>query len=249
MDIFGVCNASPDSLNTDSIVTDTGSALARATTLLADGANAIDLGGQGSTHIATQATLEEEWSRVAALIPALAALGVPLSMDTWSPEIMCRALDAGATVMNAADALRHDAMWDLAAEREVPVVLPFMLGADPLHLEHVHGDAVDVMVEWFDAKLARAAAFGIRHRIILDPGTGFAPLGWEWESRYHYQKHIYSNLDRLRAFDLPIYVALPWKITDQHEELLHIVLGQNVDYGRAHYPAHVRAAERALGSP
>ncbi len=243
MEIYGVCNASPDSLNTDSIVADAASAVARATMLLEQGANAIDLGGQGSTHIATQVALEGEWARLEQLIPAIAALGVPLSVDTWSPEIMRRSLDAGATVMNAADAMQKPGMWELAADREVPVVLPFMLGPDPLHLEHVHGDAVEVMLEWFDAKLAVAETFGVRDNMILDPGTGFAPLGWEWESRYHYQKHIYSNLDRLRAYGLPIYIALPWKVTLQHEELLEIVMRQNVDFGRAHYPAHVREVE------
>ena len=217
MKIYGVCNASPDSLNTDSIVGDVTSALARAHQLLADGADAIDLGGQGSTHLATQVAVEEEWARLSDLIPALAALGVPLSVDTWSPEIMRRSLDAGATVMNAADAMQKPGMWELAAERRVPVVLPFMLGPDPLHLEHVHGDAVDVMIGWFEDKLRTADRFGVRDLMILDPGTGFAPLGWEWATRYHYQKHIYSNLDRLRAFDLPIYVALPWRVTDQHE--------------------------------
>jgi dihydropteroate synthase len=248
VDLFGVCNASPDSLNTDSIVTDVGSAMARARKLLAEGANAIDLGGQGSTHIATQASLEEEWARLRDLIPAIAALGVPLSVDTWSPEIMRRSLDAGANVMNAADAMQKPGMWELAAERQVPVVLPFMLGSDPLHLEHVHGDVVEVMIEWFDAKLREADRWGVRANMILDPGTGFAPLGWEWASRYHYQKHIYSNLDRLRAFDLPIYIALPWRVTDQHEELLRIVLRHDVDYGRAHYPAHVREVEAEVRS-
>ena len=246
MKIFGVCNASPDSLNTDSIVTDAQNAVARATRLLADGAQAIDLGGQGSTHIATQVSLEEEWGRLAALIPALAQLGVPVSVDTWNPAVMRRALDAGATVMNAADAMSTAAMWELAAERRVRVVLPFMLGDDPLHLQHVHGDAVDVMLEWFEAKLAVATSYGIRDLMILDPGTGFAPLGWEWADRYHYQKHIYSNLDRLRAFGLPLYVALPWRVTDQHEELLQIVLRHRVDYGRAHYPAHIRGVEAAV---
>jgi dihydropteroate synthase len=252
MKIFGVCNASPDSFNEDSIVIGAERAVARATRLLADGADAIDLGGQGSTFMATQVDVETEWARLADLIPAIRAMRpgnpVDLSVDTWSAEIMRRALDAGANVMNAADALQQPAMWELAAERQVPVVLPFMLGVDPLHLEHVHGDAVEVMCEWFEAKLVEAAKWGIRQNIILDPGTGFAPLGWEWESRYHYQKHIYSNLDRLRAYDLPIYIAMPWRRTKQHDELLEIVLRSNIDYGRVHYPAHVRSVEASIAA-
>ncbi len=62
-----------------------------------------------------------------------------------------------------------------------------------------------------------------------------------------YQKHVYSNLDELRRFELPLYIALPWKETVQHDELLEIVIRQRPEYGRAHYPAKVRATEARLG--
>jgi dihydropteroate synthase len=246
MELFGVCNASPDSLNTDSIVITPEQAVARVTQLLADGAQHVDLGGQGSTFQATQVDTETEWARIVDIVPAIAALGVTVAVDTWNPEVMRRSIECGATVMNAADGMQLDAMWTLAAESGCPVVLPFMLGPDPLHLEHVTGDALEVMVDWFGQKLAVADRFGVRRNIILDPGTGFAPLGWEWESRYHYQRYIYSNLDRLRAFDLPLYIALPWRETAQHDELLEIVLRYGVEYGRAHYPARVRTVEAAV---
>jgi dihydropteroate synthase len=60
-----------------------------------------------------------------------------------------------------------------------------------------------------------------------------------------YQKIVYSQLDRLRVYDLPLYIALPWKDTVQHAELLDIVIGQDPEYGRAHYPDRIRAAEDA----
>jgi dihydropteroate synthase len=246
VDLFGVCNASPDSLNTDSIVTSVEDALARVSSLVANGCQAIDLGGQGSTFQATQVDTDTEWSRIEHLVPAIAATGLMLSVDTWNPEVMRRSVEAGATVMNAAEGMQRDAMWNLAAEYRVPVVLPFMLGPDPLHLEHVHGDAVEVMIDWFDMKLRIADRYGLRSKMILDPGTGFAPLGWEWADRYHYQKHVYSNLDRLRTFDLPIYIALPWRETAQHDELLEIVLDQDVEYGRCHYPAKIRSVEQRV---
>lgn len=250
MELFGVCNASPDSLNADSIVTTPQAALDRLALLLSSGAQHIDLGGQGSTFQATQVDTETEWTRLGELISAIAEAtrgrNVMLSIDTWNPTVMRRSLDTGATVMNAADALQLDAMWELAAERDCPVVLPFMLGPDPLHLQHVDGDALEVMLEWFAAKLATADRYGIRRNMILDPGTGFAPLGWEWDSRYHYQKYIYSSLDRLRVFDLPLYIALPWRETAQHDELLEIVLRHGVEYGRSHYPEKVRRMESTV---
>ncbi|MCB0969066.1 MAG: dihydropteroate synthase, partial [Ilumatobacter sp.] len=113
MFLYGVVNASPDSLNEDSIVTDADTAVARATALLADGADGIDLGGQGSTDHATVVPWEAEWERLAPIVPAIASLGVELSVDTWRPEVARRALDAGATVINAADGMQSDAMWEV----------------------------------------------------------------------------------------------------------------------------------------
>ncbi len=246
MFIYGVVNASPDSLNEDSIVVSADDAVERASELLADGANGIDLGGQGSTDHATVVPWEAEWERLRELVPAIATLGAPLSIDSWRPEVVRLALEHGATVINAADGMQHDEMWRIAAEFEVPVVLPFLSGPNPREMEHVRTDPVVALVEFFEARLADADRFGVRDRCIIDPGTGFAPSNWPWEERYVYQKRVYSNLDELRRFDLPLYIALPWKETEQHDELLEIVVAQRPEFGRAHYPAKVRRFEQRL---
>lgn len=240
-------NASPDSLNTDSIVNGPAEAMARARKMLEQGANGIDLGGQGSTDAATVVGWETEWARLADIVPALAELGVPLSVDTWRPQVARRAIAAGATVLNAADGMQTDEMWAVAAELDVPIVVPFLSGPNPREMEHVTTDPIDALVEFFDARLADADRFGMRRRCIIDPGTGFAPSNWPWEDRYLYQKIVYSNLDQLRRWDLPLYIALPWKDTPQHWELMEIVLRQQPEYGRVHYPDRVRALERTLG--
>ena len=247
MELFAVVNASPDSLNTDSIVTDAASALARARAMLAEGADGLDLGGQGSTDAATVVGWEAEWARLAEIVPALATLGVPLSVDTWRPQVARRAIEAGATVLNAADGMQTDEMWAVAAEYEVPIVVPFLSGPNPREMAHVGADPVDTLVEFFEARLADANRFGLRRRCIIDPGTGFAPSNWAWEDRYRYQKIVYTNLSALRRWDLPLYIALPWKDTPQHWELMEIVVRQQPEYGRAHYPGKVRSLERELG--
>ena len=249
MRLFGVLNASPDSLNEDSIVRNGDDARRRADQLLAEGVWGFDLGGQGSTFAATQSTLDEEWARLAPVLPVLAELGRPISIDTWRPEIARRALAAGATWLNAADGMQTEEMWELAAEATCPVVLPFLSGPDPLHLSIVADhDPVTVILEYFETALATADRYGIRDNLVLDPGTGFAPHDWPWEERFVYQKAVYSRLDRLRTFGLPLYIALPWKDTDQHAELLDIVLAGDPEYGRAHYPARIHAAEQKLRS-
>jgi len=242
--LYGVVNASPDSLAGDSIATTPEAAVARARQLLADGADGIDLGGQGSTDIAAVVDWTDEWSRVEHLIPALAGLGVEVSIDSWRPEVVRRALDAGATVINAADGMQTDEMWQVAAEYDVPIVVPFLSGPNPREMALVEHDPIAVMIDFFEQRLAHADRFGLRARCIVDPGTGFAPSNWPWEDRFVYQKQVYSNLDELRRFGLPLYIALPWKETAQHDELLDIVVRQRPEFGRAHYPAKIRAVER-----
>lgn len=249
MQLFGVVNASPDSLNEDSIVDGSGSAARRAESLLADGADAFDLGGQGSTFKATQRPEEDEWASLAAVLPTLVATGRPVSVDTWRPSLMRRALEEGATWINAAEGLQDDAMLEVAADFGCPVVAPFLSGPDPLNLEVVRGrDPMATVLEFFEYTIGRARTFGVADNLVLDPGTGFAPHDWPWEERFVYQKLIYGQLTRLRVFGLPLYIALPWKETDRHAELLDIVVRQQPEYGRAHYPARIRAAEVAAAA-
>jgi dihydropteroate synthase len=188
-----------------------------------------------------------EWGRLADVVPALATLGVDVSVDTWKPEVARRALGAGATVLNAADGMQSEAMWQVVSEFDAPIVVPFLSGPDPRRMARVDHDPVAAMTEFFEARLRDADRFGMRRRCILDPGTGFAPPNWPWEERYLYQRDVYTNLGALRRFGLPLYIALPWKRTPQHDELLEIVVAQQPEYGRAHHPDRVRAVERQLG--
>ncbi len=247
MIIYGVVNASPDSLALDSVVATVDDSVARARQLIAEGADAIDLGGQGSTDLAEVVDWTDEWARVEHLIPALAELGVDVSIDSWRPQVVRRALEAGATVINAADGMQSDEMWKLASDYDVPIVVPFLSGPNPREMDRVTDDPVQVMLEFFEHRLADADRYGLRNRCIVDPGTGFAPSNWPKADRYAYQKIVYSRLDELRTFGLPIYIALPWMDTPIHNELLDIVVRQRPEYGRAHYPARVRAVQAHHG--
>ena len=244
--LFGVVNCSPDSLNTDSYVDGGEAARRRIELLLDDGADAIDIGGQGSTEVATLSDWSTEWHRVEPALGAAVARGLDVSIDTFRIEVARAALEAGASTLNAANGMQDEAFWALAAEHGAAVVVPFMNGPNPLELTHVVGDPLDRMLEYFADRLEVADAHGMRERCLIDPGTGFGPHGWPWEERYLYQKHVYSNLHRLRALGLPLYIPLPWRDTPQHEELLEIALAQRPDYGRVHYPAHVREVERRV---
>ena len=249
MKLHGVINASPDSLADFSIAETVEAARARAELLIEQGCVGIDLGGAGSTQYASRVELDEEWSRLDGKVQTIAELGVELSVDTWQPEIMERALDAGANFMNAADGLQNPDMIALAADRGVPVVLPFLSGIDPKAMSFVEGDPLDAMLPWFEKKLHEVTSAGVREsQLIIDPGTGFGPADWKWEDRRIYQEAVYSQLDRLRVFGMPIYMALPWKFEDGRLELLDTLLRVGFDYGRAHLPDFILQRQRELGN-
>ncbi len=248
MKLHGVVNASQDSLAEFSIALDVDSAIKRARELIEDGCVGIDLGGAGSTQYAERVSTEEEWSRLDGKVQAIANLGIELSVDTWNPEIMFRALEAGANFMNAADGLQNPEMVEIAVQTRVPVVLPFLSGDDPKSLQFVSGDPVAHIVDWFEVSLNRLDKLGIaRDQLILDPGTGFGPANWDWKDRYAYQEQVYSNLEKLRVFDLPIYIALPWKMDEGRQHLLEILLRVGFDYGRTHIPKQVLEIKKELG--
>ena len=168
-------NASPDSKADFSVVQDYAEAAARGAELLAEGADHFDLGGEGSTPGSDEVSAADEWQRVEGPLRGLLSLGAEVAIDTRKPDIARRALEAGATVLNAGDALQSPEMVELAACSGVPVVLPFMLGRDFRSVRDVRGDPVTVMVEWFASRIERLRQAGVTQQLLLDCGVGFGP--------------------------------------------------------------------------
>ncbi|WP_419841233.1 dihydropteroate synthase [Candidatus Poriferisodalis sp.] len=248
MEIFGVVNASPDSKAEFSVVRTCAEAVSRGSELIDAGADYFDLGGEGSTLGSEEVSAQDEWQRVSGPLRGLLSLGTEVAIDTRKPEVARRALDAGATVLNAGDALQSPEMVELAAERGVTVVLPFMLGRDFRSVRDVGGDPAAVMSDWFGHHIERLRRSGVGQRLLLDCGVGFGPHDMTWPQRAAYQRAIYGGLDQLRRFNLPLYVPVPWLQTPDRLELLDLALAQNPDYVRAHHPAQVRQRHAALNS-
>ena len=159
MFIYGVVNASPDSLELESIVASETDALDRSRGLIADGADGIDIGGQGSTDNAEVVDWETEWARVDTVINSVAKLGVEVSIDSWRPEVVERALQAGATVINAADGMQSERMWEVASNFNVPIVVPFLSGQNPREMSIVKTDPIKAMKDFFSHRLEKAKQY------------------------------------------------------------------------------------------
>jgi dihydropteroate synthase len=175
--LMGILNVTPDSFSDGGKFLGTEAAVLQAT-VMAKGAEIIDIGGESTRPGAVEVPVAEEIARTAPVIQALRASGLtaPLSIDTRKAPVAEAALDAGASIVNDVSAFDFDpALGPLVAASGVPVILmhaqgvPATMQDDPSYS--------DVLLDVYDAlavRLARAEALGIdRTRIMLDPGIGF----------------------------------------------------------------------------
>ena len=144
----------------------------------------------------------------AALLPAIEGLAggeVPVSADTFSPEVARRALDAGATAINDISG-GSDGMLELAAASGCGLVLMHVEG--PPREDRPapdYGDVIEHLLGWFGERLERARELGVgEEQVAIDPGLDF-DLGLEDDLR------ILARLDELRALGRPLYVSLSRK--------------------------------------
>lgn len=198
--IMGILNITPDSFADGGCFFEPAATLAQARTLVAAGADILDVGGESTRPFAEPVPLEEELRRVIPLIEAIAPeIGIPISIDTYKAPVARAALAAGAAIINDISALRFDPeMAQLAAAARTPVVLMHMQGTprDMQRDPHYH-DLMGEITAFFRERLEFAVSQGIpRDLIVLDPGLGFG------KTREH-------NLEILRRLEVFLELGCP----------------------------------------
>lgn len=173
--VMGIVNVTPDSFSDGGRFFDAALAIAHARRLVEEGADILDIGGESSRPGAQPVSVDEELRRVLPVIGALAGLGVPLSIDTVKPEVMRRAIAAGASIINDIAALRAPGALDAAAGSQAAVCLMHMQGAPgTMQTDPRYGDVVAEVHGFLAERVAAARAVGIAaERIVVDPGFGF----------------------------------------------------------------------------
>ncbi|MBI4541372.1 MAG: dihydropteroate synthase [Gemmatimonadetes bacterium] len=176
--ILGVLNLTPDSFSDGGEFTTVDAALRRAETLLTQGADILDVGGESTRPGAASVPEGEERRRVVPFLEAVARrFDVPLSVDTRKASVARAALDAGAIIVNDVSGLAADpAMAPLLAERGAGVVLMHMRG-EPATMQQLatYRDVAGEVAAELGTAVDRAIAVGIpRDAIVVDPGIGFA---------------------------------------------------------------------------
>jgi len=204
--IMGILNVTPDSFSDGGKYANRQQALDHASRLLEEGADILDIGGESSRPGAEPVTFEEELRRVMPVLEALVELPVPVSVDTCKPQVMRRALAAGATMINDIFALRAPGAMEAVAETTAAVCLMHMQG-EPRTMQRAphYRDVVGEVEAFLTERAAAAVAGGIgRDRIVLDPGFGFGKTP-------QHNLELIRALPRLCAAGFPLLAGLSRK--------------------------------------
>jgi dihydropteroate synthase len=182
--IMGIVNVTPDSFSDGGQHASTRSALAHCEQLLKDGAHILDIGGESSRPGAVALPLIEELRRVLPVVQAAVQLGVPISVDTYKPEVMRAVLDAGADIINDIWALRQSgAHAAVAAHPRCGLVLmhmhrdPQTMQTAPMLCDDVVAKVGTDLLSFCELLVLHSIGlepdFAYKNRIMLDPGIGF----------------------------------------------------------------------------
>ena len=174
--VMGIVNATPDSFSDGGQHADTAAALRHCEQLLREGADILDIGGESTRPGSPAVPLEQERERVIPILREAVRLGVPVSVDTYKPQLMQEALDLGADIINDIWALRQPgAAQAVAAHPRCGVCLMHM-HRDPqtMQAQPMQGDVVPQVLLFLQQQALHLQALGVeKHRIVLDPGIGF----------------------------------------------------------------------------
>jgi dihydropteroate synthase len=170
--VMGILNLTPDSFSDGGKFVDPTIAIAHAQAMVARGADIIDIGAESSRPYGGMQpiTADEERGRLAPVLPAVIALGKPVSIDSMKAEVVDWAIQQGARIANDVWGLQRDPdMATVVSRLGVPVIV--------MHNRDEADPAIDIIADimaFFERSLAIAERAGVaREQIVLDPGIGF----------------------------------------------------------------------------
>jgi dihydropteroate synthase len=197
--VMGVLNVTPDSFSDGGRFLDPASALEQASRMIAEGADILDIGAESTRPYggAVAVSSDEEIRRLAPVLPAAVAMGVPVSIDTMKAAVAEWALAAGTVIVNDVWGLQRDSgLARVVAVHRVPVIV--------MHNRDTADPAIDILADisaFFSRSLEIARRAGVaREKIVLDPGIGFGKTAEQ-------SLTAIACIGEFKSFGLPLLVG------------------------------------------
>ena len=205
--VMGILNATPDSFSDGGKFRTAKDAIAQAELMIHSGVDLIDIGGESTRPGADPVSLQEELDRVLPVIEGLKDCGVPLSIDTYKPEAMRQALNAGVDCVNDIWALRQEGAVSAILESSNCGIVLMHMQRDPMTMQF-NPEYKDVIIEVKQFLKERAdflISKGIEHnRIAIDPGFGFG-------KSLEHNLNMLTNFQRFSELDYPVLAGISRK--------------------------------------
>jgi dihydropteroate synthase len=209
--LMATVNLSRDSTYRESIAISAEAAIRKSRVYFAQGADLVDIGAESSTAKASRVSADDQIKKLVPVIEQLTSDSIPVSAETYEPEVVKACLNAGASVLNFTGNEHEREILDLASEFKATVILCYVGGANVREITDLEldQDPIPRLQEYFAKRIDTALKHGVKN-IVIDPGMGFYygnlvdPL-----TRVRHQTNVILNSFRLRELGYPICQALP----------------------------------------
>jgi dihydropteroate synthase len=180
--VMGIVNVTPDSFSDGGAHASAAAAMAHCERLLKDGADILDIGGESTRPGALELPVEDELARVVPVVRHAVTLGVPVSVDTYKPQVMQTVMDLGADIINDVWALqwRADATgpsgMDVVRQHPSCGVCLMHMHRNPqtMQVAPMEGDVIPQVLLFLERSAQYLRGLGVdKARICIDPGIGF----------------------------------------------------------------------------
>jgi len=204
--LMGILNVTEDSFSDGAQFLDRELALKHTETMIAEGAEIIDIGAESTRPGSLPVSADIQIQRIIPILSYLKAKypEVSYSVDTQKATVAEKAIANGATIINDISALRTDpALGELlAAHPQVKIILMHMQGTPyTMQLNPVYQDVLMEIKDFFQERIDFCVAKGIlKENIMLDPGIGFG-------KNLEHNLTILANLKTFKEFGLPLVVG------------------------------------------
>lgn len=216
--VMGILNVTPDSFSDGGKFHHIDAALTHAQQMIEQGADIIDIGGESTRPGAQPVMLEEELQRVIPVIQALSGCGAVLSVDTYKPEVMRAAIEAGVHMVNDVFALQQPGALQAVQDSQVAICLMHMQGTpQTMQVQPSYQNVLAEVQAFLTQRVEVVRQIGMGDdRIVLDPGFGFG-------KKTAHNLTLLKHLAELHIANLPILAGLSRK------SVLGQIVGQDAD--------------------
>jgi len=209
--VMGILNVTPDSFSDGGLYLGVNAAVERATQMVDEGADIIDIGGESTRPGSRGVFADEEIQRVVPIIMAVKkkfGKRVLISVDTYKSVVAEAAVRAGAQIINSLGGSRFDPKIYAVAKKHTASIIVYHIKGEPRTMqkgEIFYKDVVKEIAKFFQNEIDVAKKFGVvKKQLWLDPGIGFGKTVAQ-------NLEIIHRLKEFETFHLPIVIGVSRK--------------------------------------